>query len=266
MFDNIFLLKLLISFIISGSFAVFALWMSEKVGTKLGSIILSIPSTTAFSLLFIMWTQGVEVVTRAAVMSTASLGISFIFVIVFVNLLSRFKSFSLLISLFVWFISAVILSLFSLNIYSSSIIASILVVISFLFLGKIKPSKTKIKSTMNRTLLRFFLVGSIVSLVIVIAKLISPEWGGIFASFPAVYVATFYIAIKDYGVNFSKSIAANTVYAYLGFVSYPFAVYFLYPLYGIVLGTIGAYLVYLVVLYISNIIMSKKSHNLLIFL
>ena len=118
--------------------------------------------------------------------------------------------------------------------------------------------KTKIKSTVPRLALRFFLVGAIVSIVVLISKFAGPEIGGIFGSFPAVYTATFFIAIKDYGIKFSKAIAANTVFAYLSFVSYAAAVYFLYPIYGIIFGTIGAYLIYLVVLLTSNLIIKKN--------
>lgn len=257
MFDQLFLIKLIISFIVSGLFAVTALWFSEKLGTKWGSIIVSIPSTMAFSLLFIAWTQGTEVAAEASIFGSAALTGAFIFVMLFVSLVGRFKLLSLLPSIFLWFITALIISSIEFNIYLSSLMSFIFVIISFFYLSKIKSQKTKIRSNSNRVILRFFLVGFLVSFAVIIAKVIGPEWGGIFGSFPAMYIATFYIAYNDYGKKFAKSIAANTFYAFFGFLVYPIAVHFLYPEYGIILGTIGAYLFYLVALYLSNLILNK---------
>ncbi|MBU0532328.1 hypothetical protein KKB44_02425 [Candidatus Micrarchaeota archaeon] len=251
MFDDVFLLKLFISFIVSGAYLVLILRIAEKVGTKLGSIILSLPSTTLFSLLFIGWTSGITVATDAALI--AQIGFIGIFVFVLTFVLST-SFLSLLLALLLWAISAFFLSTLQLDIFYSFGLAIIALIPCFLILRKVKPEKTTMKSTTRQNIFRFILVGSLISFTIIVSKLGGPVLGGIFSIFPAMYTSTFYLAYKDYGKNFARSIAANTVYGFLGFAIYPFAVYLLYPVYGLIIGTMASYLISLIITYLFNIL------------
>ena|SRR3989338_3220305 len=257
MLDSLFLFQVVLSFIISGSFAVFALWAAEKSGTKLGSIIISLPSTSAFGLLFISLIQGTDASTQAAVATTASLAGAFVFVFLFVKLLDKFGIISLFLALIGWFFIASLIPVLNLNIYSAFMFSFLFFVPIFILLKKIKPEKTKIKSNLKNNLFRFIMVGTIVSLIVLISKLISPFWGGIFSAFPAMYLSTFYIAFRDYEPEFCKAIAANMIYAFLGFMSYSASIFFLYPLYGIVTGTIISYLIYFIVVYTFNLLFGR---------
>ena len=189
---------------------------------------------------------------HAAVATPAALGGVFLFVIVFVKLLDRLKRGAIVAALAVWFAIALVISQVEFNIYTSFAFAMIIYIPSFLFLRKIKGETTKLKATKQQMFIRFIISGSMVAFVVIISKLIGPLWGGIFAAFPAMYTSTFHISYTEYGKKFAKAIAANTSYAFIGFLVYTASVYFLFEMFGLVIGTIISYCVYAIVTYIFN--------------
>ncbi|MFH2105898.1 MAG: DUF3147 family protein [Candidatus Micrarchaeota archaeon] len=257
LFDQAFLIKLVLSFLVSGAWAVFALKIAEKTGTKLGSIILSLPSTTLFALLFIGWIQGMDAVAQAASVSLGMIGIVAMFLLIFVKLLDRFKLSALLFSILAWFVLSVILLHLSLGIFQSFLAGVLLFIVSFIALRSIKSKTTKIESTDMQMLTRFMLVGSLVSISIIISKLAGPQWGGVFATFPAMFASSLYVSYNAYGIKFTKAMAANTTYAFPGFFTYVLGVYFLYPICGLVLGTILSFIISLITIYIFNLIFKR---------
>ena len=60
---DLFWIKLILSFFIGGTYIAFTIWIAEKFGSKIGGIILGLPSTTLVSLIFIAWTQDVSALT-----------------------------------------------------------------------------------------------------------------------------------------------------------------------------------------------------------
>ncbi|MCX7965133.1 MAG: hypothetical protein N2596_00710, partial [Syntrophorhabdaceae bacterium] len=63
--DKIFLIKVIISFIIGSIWITGSTYIAERYGTKLGGVVVGLPSTIIFGLLFIGWTQSVEVAVEA---------------------------------------------------------------------------------------------------------------------------------------------------------------------------------------------------------
>src|SRR3989338_7591097 len=83
---DLFFVKLILSFIVGGSWLAFTLWISEKFGSKIGGIIIGLPSTTLVSLLFIAWTQDSSAAVAAVVIIPAVTAVSLIFSYAFVAL------------------------------------------------------------------------------------------------------------------------------------------------------------------------------------
>jgi hypothetical protein len=54
---NTFLLKLILTFLVGGTWITFATVLAEKYDTKPGGIIAGFPTTAAIALFFIAWTQ-----------------------------------------------------------------------------------------------------------------------------------------------------------------------------------------------------------------
>ena len=81
---DLFWIKLILSFFIGGTYIAFTIWIAEKFGSKIGGIILGLPSTTLVSLIFIAWTQDVSAVLTALPTTTAALSVSALFVSAFI--------------------------------------------------------------------------------------------------------------------------------------------------------------------------------------
>jgi hypothetical protein len=63
--DNIFLFKLLISFLAGSAWVVFATILADKYGPKVGGLVSGLPSTAIFILLFLALTQGTIFAVKA---------------------------------------------------------------------------------------------------------------------------------------------------------------------------------------------------------
>ncbi|MDI9559183.1 MAG: DUF3147 family protein, partial [Pseudomonadota bacterium] len=54
--DNIFVLKLILSFIVGSLWITMVTILAEKYGTRIGGLMAGLPSTILISLFFIAWT------------------------------------------------------------------------------------------------------------------------------------------------------------------------------------------------------------------
>ena len=78
-----FAIKVILSFIVGGTWVSGVIWLSEKLGSRVGGAIAGIPSTILISLIFINLTQGPadarEALTIVPLMFSASLIYAFVF-------------------------------------------------------------------------------------------------------------------------------------------------------------------------------------------
>lgn len=86
------------------------------------------------------------------------------------------------------------------------------------------------------------ITGSVISMIVIIAKVAGPSWGGIFATFPALTISTMLITVQSGGVEFTRLIAKNVLISTTTTISmFAIFTYFLYPLVGVIWGSILAY-------------------------
>jgi len=241
-----FLIKWLLSLVIGSTWVTVSTIVAEKVSGKLGGLIAGLPSTAVVSLLFIGLTQGLDPALTAAKIVPFSSGLYCFYFLTYVVLTKKGFRFGFISSLMVWFAFAFIASrIFIPNLLSSSIVWLILVTATIWWVHKyVRIDKKLIPEKIESSPLwvKALLSGLVISSVVLIGKLAGPTWGGIFATFPALTISTFLITIRSGGVEFTRLIAKNIHISTTTTISI-FAIlsYFLYPVLGIILGTIAAY-------------------------
>ena len=113
---------------------------------------------------------------------------------------------------------------------------------AFLFLEKMVtiPSikKRKVQYSVWQIGLRAVFAGSVVASVIILAQFLPPYAVGIFSTFPAVLLSTMIILVLNQSNEFARATGKILVLSSSNIVVYGVGIYFTYPQYGIVWGTL----------------------------
>lgn len=243
----IFSLQLLISFLLGGLFIALQSLIAERVHGFWRNVVLGIPSTMALGLFFIGLTKTPQDVVQASLMVPAGLAPDYIFVTVFA-LLARFNFYiSLLGSFLIWAIFGYGLILYPPADYITSIVlygAPIMTITYFIVrrLPRIQDLKP-FPMTGKNIFIRVLISGTVISLIVFLAKTFGNIWGGLFMVFPASYTATFSIYYHMQGKHSIATVAKTLFFPGIpGFIIYGWIAAETFPLYGIWLGTLFAYL------------------------
>ena len=136
------------------------------------------------------------------------------------------------------------------NIFVSLAIFIVSLGFTFTFLERFKKVPSTDKVVVHYTPMKIALRGLIAGTVIAIAVLLSnvdAALSGIFSVFPAILSSTMLISVKEYGPDFAAGMAKSMILGISSVLSYATAIHFLYPVYGIMWGSICAYGISLVV-------------------
>ena len=242
--DNIFLLKLLISFLAGSIWVILTTVIADKYGDKIAGLIAGLPSITIFILLFLALVQGPIFAVKVTSVTPIMAGIESLFLIVFcfISIKNSFKK-SLVSALVVWFLLATLTYFLHFENYSISLISFVvLFLISYLLMKKI-PSlelsqKKKIIYTPKIILCRGLGGGMVVALAILMGKIGGPALAGIFPGFPAIITSTLIITFYAHGLEFSRAISKNALLGIVGLVIYSIIVRYTYLPLGIFIGTL----------------------------
>jgi hypothetical protein len=233
---------------VGGFWVVFATYLADKLGPKVGGLITGLPSTLLFGLFFIGFTQSPEAASTAASITPLIGGIGSLFLAIFTAVLSLGIIRALIISITSWVILTFILLngpfhnyLFSFVIYFFFTLLSFLY---FQYIAKVKMVRgKKITYTRLSLVLRGVLSGLIVALSVVLGKIGGPQLGGVLALFPAMFTSTLTISYFSQGAEFSKSLAKSALLASMSIIVYSVVVRLTYISMGIFAGTITSAIV-----------------------
>lgn len=247
-----FALRLLLSFVVGGSWVTIITEATLRYGQRLGGLLAGFPSTAAFSLAFIGWTQS----TAAAVEATTALPLALSFTATFplvYAILADGGSFrkAILAALSIWLASSFVLSLVavSVGIGFALSVAGFYVVSAFAYLLLARTHRQRVSGRGIRLssfqwVWRFILAGGIVVGAVLLSATLGPLVGGVFASFPAIITSTIYIISRVDGVEASRAIATPVMVATVfTIVPYTVVVRYSYPAFGVLLGTAVGYAV-----------------------
>lgn len=241
---NPFFVKLILSVIVGGSYAVLMTRVSERFGSKIGGLLVGLPSTSLIGYIFIAWTQSASVAAHGSIISPISIPASALFVAAFVLFYPRFRGpVSYVLAILVWVISTIPFLIFKIDTIVLSLFVGVCYLLAAIILVRKFPDQ-KIKSipiTSATLLARGIICGGIIGLSVVLSKLLGPLWGGLMAGFPALFSSTIIILLRAHGISFASSVAKRMPYGNGTSLVFVLGFYFLVPRLGMLWGTSVAY-------------------------
>jgi uncharacterized membrane protein (GlpM family) len=237
----------IVPFVLSALVVVLITIIAEKYGTKTGGVIGTLPSTIIIAFLFIAIDKGVQFASDSVAVVPAEMGINLIFLLLFALLSQRKITIALAGSLLGWTILTIVIYYTNLT----SIVISIAVylicfILTFLILDKKKKitaqDTIKVHYTPLKLLTRSLIAGIVIAIAVTFSN-VGVILSGIFSVFPAIFLSTMLISLREHGPHFTGAMAKGMIYGSPSVVSYAVGIHYLYPLIGILLGTIGAFVI-----------------------
>jgi hypothetical protein len=244
--DNTFWLKLALGFLVGSLWITLTTLSAERYGSKVGGLIGGLPSTVVIALLFIGYTQSPLVAAQATTVMPLAQGMNGLFILAFILLIPRGLKLAMPVSLLLWFSLATFLYLLDrLNLLSFLIsIIGWLILLAFCYIVVERwmqiPSRSKqsIAYPPSQLIWRALFGGAVISFAVLMGKLGGPLLGGIFGSFPAMFLSTLVITSYIGGAAYSKPVGKSLLVSGLINVPlYEIMVRYLYPRVGLALGT-----------------------------
>ncbi len=244
-------LQIVVPFILSALVVITISVIAERFGTKLGGILGTLPSTIVIAFIFIHLNKGAKFASRSAAVVPAEMGINVIFLFIFAILADRKTYSTLTASLGVWTILSLMLFFTNLhNVFVSLLVYFLSMGTAFLILEKkVKiesVGKVEVEYTPKKIAFRGTLAGTVIAVAVFLSN-IGSVLSGIFSVFPAIFMSTMLIFTREHGSRFVGGSAKSMIFGTPSVVSYSVGVYFLYPMVGMIYGTIGSYLISLAV-------------------
>ncbi len=247
--DASFWLKLVLSFVVGSLWVTLTTLSAERLGSKVGGLIGGLPSTVVIALLFIGFTQSPQVAAQATTVMPLAQGLNGLFVLTFMSLVRRSVWVGLLGAVLVWLVQSTLLYWLDIQAFWISVVGwLVLLIFCYWVLEKRMKvsSRGKLKTSYPpaRIMWRALFGGGVIAFAVFMGKLGGPLLGGIFGSFPAMFLSTLVITCNSGGPDFSRSVGKSLLISGLINVPlYEIAVRLLYPTIGLGCGTLLAVLI-----------------------
>lgn len=261
--NDIFILKLVLSFLIGGAWVTIATHLADKHGTKIGGIITGLPSTALIALFFIGWTQSPVIAVDATTIIPAIGAVNALFLVVYISLVRTNFFLALGSSFLVWSgLSLFLVQMNFNNFFLSIIIYVVMVFLSFFLIEKgIKVKSepgSKLKSTLQTLFFRGLFCGTIIFLAVILGKIGGPHLGGMFAMFPAMFTGTLLITYISHGSLFSSAMMKVALLSASSVVLYAVLVRSTYIPLGLFLGTLVSIFISFSYAFIIHVVLVKR--------
>lgn len=259
--NSIFYLQLLTSFIFGGLFIALLTFLAERAPVRIAGAIMSMPSIVIFSYLFVGWTTSADRVGEIAFTTLAGAGAVQMFTIAYMYMsLVKVKNkyFSMFLSVvaafLVWIVFASVIvekEISYLPLALGFYLVCVAISYYFLHVKNVVPLLEKIHHyTTMQIIYRSSFAGLMIAFTVFLSKAVNPFWAGIFGAFPAGYSSAFIILHYYYGSPMLFKVAKNISIGSFCFASYLIASHWTFPAFGVIGGTVTAFVVSLVVLYL----------------
>jgi hypothetical protein len=242
-----FLIRVLLSFIVGGIWITFSIVIAEKLGNKIGGILISLPPTTLVSMFFIGWTKSPEFAAQAATLAPFGMIATGLFLFILLALMKKYGQQAFLFAFAAWFLTELVVeTIGGKNMLVGVAVYTLLILVLVYVVEKRMDIKsmggTQRKHTTRELAYKACFSGGIVALAIVVANAVGPWWGGIFATFPAATVSSMYILLREKGADFAMATGKVVLFASLNIIVYVAAISITYPTYGLIIGTVLSYI------------------------
>lgn len=236
------LLQVVMPFILSAAIVVGVTCLAERCGTRIGGIIGTLPHLIVIAFVFIALNRGEEFASEAAVVVPAEIGINILFLLTFAHASHRSLRAALAVSLTIWGILNGILLLTGLHrMWLSVAVFIVCWLFAYLISEKVKRVKSvgrvAVRYTPGKLMGRGVLAGTVIAFAVLMSNLDSAV-SGIFSVFPAMFLSTMIISLRDHGPGFTEGLSKAMIFGTPSVMSYAIGVHLLYPEVGILQGTL----------------------------
>ena len=245
-----------LSFLISGGWIATATWIAERYGSRVGGLLVNLPSNLLVSLVFIALLRGPSYAAQAAMAVPVGMAINSLYLTIFNAFVTRSLWMALTVGLFFWWIAALCFFALQLSAFVSLMVYVWVLLTTFWLNEKVLHIKTpkpqpKKWSTAG-FVLRIVFSGTLVASVVAVSLLATPWVTGIFSTFPAVMTSSMVILTLTQGAFFARATSKILILSSANILVYAFIVHIAYPVFGVWLGTLCAYagsVVFVILLY-----------------
>ncbi|MCX6560210.1 MAG: DUF3147 family protein [Candidatus Aminicenantes bacterium] len=252
MIDSAFLWRLLLSFLVGGGWIAAATLAADRLGSRIGGFLSGLPSTVVVTFFFIGLGQGTEAAAQATTVFPMAFAVTGLFLLAFAVLSRGSFAAGFSAALVLWVVlSALILILkpnrfgWSLAVYAVVLAASIGLTGSVLRLPKAQHGGGR--HSPLQVAARAVFGGLIIVVAVLLSRIGGPVFGGVFAGFPAVFVSTLVIGFREHGLDFARAIVRPMLLTGMITIGiYGIGVRLLYPVFGLIRGTVLSFLLSLV--------------------
>ena len=247
--DEIFLLKLVSSFVVGGAFVSACTIAAERLGSAIGGTIGGLPSTVVVTLFFIGLVDSPEAASEATSIVPLIVGFNGLFLAAYAAVARQGFWKGLGAALIVWLVLSTAAVAFGVdNFMLCVIVYLVLLALSHFLFARVLTVPVYGQRTVSFTRLqivfRGVLGGAIVCVGVYLSKVGGPTLGGVMASCPAVFISALVIAYVSRGIEFSISLTRPLmISALINVVVYALAARYLLPTMGLILGTVLAFAV-----------------------
>jgi hypothetical protein len=244
--DAAFWLKLGLSFLVGSGWVAWSTVAAEKYGSRIGGLIGGLPSTVFVSLLFIGLTQNPAAASETTTLMPLAQGINGVFIAAYLFFVRRGLASGLLNAFWIWLILTAILAVAGIRQFAASVCGWALLVVGCYFavergMNIASRSGLRVRYTTAQIAGRALFGGAVIAFAVWMGKLLGPVYGGIFATFPAMFVSTLAITYRAGGPQFSRAVGKSMMMSGMVNVAlYAIAVRYCYQWSGLVFGTILA--------------------------
>lgn len=245
--DRAFWIRLIISFIIAGTWISIAALLAERLGSFFGGLIANMPSNIVVSMIFMSLSKGEEFAAEAARAVPLGMAIDTVFLFVFMAAASLGVLKALPLSLATWAGCAwLAFSLPPLPFWAGIALFIVLALGCFLLADRLMGIRSVPKQPKPFSPLAFGLralfAGTVVASAVAASNFAPPYLTGIIATFPAVLLSTMTILILSQGPAFARGTGKVLLLSSSNIIVFAFCVQASFPVLGALWGTLLSFL------------------------
>jgi len=262
--ESAFWYNLALSFLVGGAWVTLVTLTADRFGSKVGGLLGGFPATILVALLFIGITQTPSAASDATSVVPVAQGLNGFFIIAYVLLIRRGLAWGLAGSLLVWLVLAGTLVAVGVRPFWASVAGwLVLLAVCYTIVSKLlnidSTGRQVIQYTFRRVAWRAALGGGVIAFAVLMGKVGGPTVGGVFATFPAMFISTLIITHQSGGAAVSRAVAkALMLSGMINVTLYAIAVRYLYVSLGLSLGTVLALAFSCCTVYLTNALILNR--------
>ena len=231
-------------------------FIAEKFSARLAGLLSGYPIGTAIILHFYGLEYGAQFAADAAIFNLCGLLASQCFAYTYYRASQRTKSLFLVTAMALagYFLPAFMVSQTNPTRPTALTIAILATILFCVLLRGNRVKQIKTPRTWSARLIvgRLIFTATLVLVVTECANIVGPGWAGILSAFPVALYPLVFLLHRQYGPETAQTILANFPYGLWSVIAYVLTVSLVYPLYGVIWGTLIGFAIATAVLAIMS--------------